>query len=273
MPRMKTLLIVIAGSVLALYAAGMTWLWFQQEKLLFQPTVLPADYVLSRHSDVREVTVAVPGAQLSGLHLQTPGAKGVVFFLHGNGGDVSTWFIDPEFYRQARMDVVMIDYRGYGKSTGAISSEAQLRSDVRAVWQHFAPQYADKKVVLLGRSLGTALAAGLSVELAEQGKPPDATLLISAYQSMLQMATQHYPIVPHALVRYRLHTDQAVSRIRSPLWLIHGEQDELIPHAHSLALHKLAPQARLVLIPGAGHNNLQMFDSYLKAVRAVLDSV
>ncbi|TXC66715.1 lysophospholipase [Piscinibacter aquaticus] len=97
----------------------------------------------------------------------------------------------------------MLDYRGYGKSSGRIESEAQLHADVRAVWRAVAPHYAGKRVVLYGRSLGTALAASLAAEL-----QPDLTMLVSPYTSMEAMARQHYPWVPGALLRYPLRTDE-----------------------------------------------------------------
>jgi len=138
----------------------MARLWFKQEKLLFAPDVLAASHPLAKAPDIHELTIDVPGAQLSALHLRLPAPKGVVFFLHGNGGSLESWFINPEFYRRANYDLFMIDYRGYGKSTGHIESEAQLRTDVRAAWATVAPQYAGRKVVFYGRSLGTGLAAG-----------------------------------------------------------------------------------------------------------------
>jgi uncharacterized protein len=251
----------------ALYLAAMGWLWLYQEKLLFQPTTLPASFVIMPAPDVKEVTVPVPGAQLSVLHLKAATPKGAVIFLHGNGGNVNTWFPDPDFYRSHQMDVVMMDYRGYGKSTGQIESEAQLRADVRAVWQHFAPQYIGKKKMVLGRSLGTALAAGLSVELAQQGQPVDATILISAYESLEKLALAHYSWVPSAILRYPLRTHESVAVLRSPLLLIHGQADTLIEPSHSQALQKLAPQSKLLLVPNAGHNDLQKFELYLQAIR------
>jgi uncharacterized protein len=269
---MKLAFVIAIASIAALYAAAMAWLWFNQEKLLFQPSVLAANYPLATQPGMSEGTVNVPGAQLSVLHLQLPKPKGVLLFLHGNGGNVDSWFANPEFYRKANFDVVMMDYRGYGKSTGKIESEAQLRADVRAVWQHFAPQYRDKKWVLFGRSLGTALAAGLSLELAQAGRAPDATILVSAYQSMQAIAATHYPMVPQMVLRYPLRTHEAVAQMPSPLWLIHGEADSLIAPSHSQALHQLAPRSKLVLVPKAGHNDLQEFEVYLQAVRAALDT-
>lgn len=254
---------------LALYGAAMAWLWFKQEKLLFAPDVLAASHPLAKAPDIHELTIDVPGATLSALHLRLPAPKGVVFFLHGNGGSLESWFINPEFYRRANYDLFMIDYRGYGKSTGQIESEAQLRADVRAAWATVAPQYAGRKVVFYGRSLGTGLAAGLAAEL---GDIPDLTVLVSPYISMTALAAEHYSWVPQALLRYPLRTSELVGRIRGPLMLIHGEQDQLIPSSHSDTLKMLAPQAMLLHIADAAHNDLQDFDAYLSAfARALAD--
>ena len=263
----------IAALCFVLYLAALAWLWFRQEKLLFAPDVLAADYRLAQAADIHEVSIDVPGAKLSALHLQLPNPKGVVFFLHGNGGSLENWFVNPEYYRKANFDLFMFDYRGYGKSTGRIESEAQLRADVRAVWASVAPRYAGKKVVVYGRSLGTGLAAGLSVDMASgqaSGPAPDLTVLVSPYTSMAALAADHYPWVPHILLRYPLRTDEIVGQIRNPLLLIHGSQDPLIAPRHSDALKALAPQATLVIIPGAAHNDLQNFDTYLGAYAKAL---
>lgn len=256
---------------LALYAAALTWLWFRQEKLLFAPTVLLADHKLATAPDLHEVAIDVPGARLSALHLRLPNPKGVVFFLHGNAGSLESWFINPDYYRRANYDLFMVDYRGYGKSTGQIESEAQLRADVRTAWAVVAPQYAGRKMVLYGRSLGSGLAAGLSAELAT-GRTPDLTVLVSPYTSMLAVATDHYPWVPEFVLRYPLRTDQLLAQIRSPLLLVHGEQDTLIPPRHSDTLKTLAPHATVLHVAGAAHNDVQTFDSYLGAyARALSD--
>jgi uncharacterized protein len=271
----KTTLAALVALTALLYGLVLGWLWFAQEKLIFMPTVLPANAVLSQRPDVREVVVSVPGisgepgAQLSALHLKLPAPKGVVFFLHGNAGNAVTWLIDPDFYSRANFDVVMMDYRGYGKSTGSITSEAQLRADVRAVWNHFAPQYQDKKWLLLGRSLGTSLAAGLATDLTQAGRAPNATILVSAYENFITLTTDNYPLVPKALLRYPMRTDQLVATIPN-LLLLHGNRDTVIPLRHSQALAQLAPQARLQVIEGGAHNDLQDFASYTDAIQAVM---
>lgn len=259
--------------VLVFLYGSAAWLWFRQESLLFQPSQLAADYRLATEADVHEVAVDVPGARLSALHLRLPNPKGVVFFLHGNGGDLSTWFVNTALYRRANFDLFMIDYRGYGKSTGRIESEAQLRADVRAAWDQIAPAYQGKRVVVYGRSLGTGLAAGLSLDLAGQtpGQPrPDLTVLVSPYRSMVALTHDHYPWVPSVLLRYPLRTDEIIVRISSPLLLIHGDSDTLIAPRHSAELAALVPGARLLMIEGAAHNDVHDSDIYRAGFGAAL---
>ncbi|HYF43146.1 MAG TPA: alpha/beta fold hydrolase, partial [Ramlibacter sp.] len=153
----------------ALYGAAITWLWFRQERLLFEPDPLPPDQPLFEEPDVAEGFVDVPGARLSVARLKLPDPRGVVFYLHGNSGNLLKWFVGLDAFRELNFDVVMMDYRGYGKSSGRIESEAQLRADVRAVWNDIAGDYAGKRVVISGQSLGTALAAGLAAELCAAG--------------------------------------------------------------------------------------------------------
>jgi pimeloyl-ACP methyl ester carboxylesterase len=254
-----------------LMLAGLAWagvsaaLWFGQERLLFKPVPLPPDASLSSDPDVTERFVDVPGARLSVLELRRPDPAGVVFFLHGNSANLKEWFIDGSPYRRANLDLVMMDYRGFGKSTGRITSEAQLHADVEAVWQAVAPRYAGKRVIAYGRSLGTGLAAAWAAR-----HQPDLTILVSPYVSMRQLAALHYPWVPGALVRYALRTDEAVAQLHKPILLVHGDRDALIPLAHSRQLAARAPQARLIVIPGAAHADVHRFDDYRAAIAQAL---
>ncbi len=265
-----TKLLVLAG--LSLVILIVAWLWFKQENLLFKPAVLPAATLLAPAPDVKEVGVEVDGARLSALHLKREGAKGVVFFLHGNAGNLQTWFVNADFYRQANFDLFMIDYRGFGKSSGEITSEAQLRADVRTAFDAVAPQYAGRKIVVYGRSLGSGLAAGLAAELAQNAQlpQPDLTVLVSPYSSMVALAAQAYPYVPGWVLRYPLRTDELVAKIKSPLLLFHGSDDKLIAPQHSAALKGRAQQAEVVVITGAGHNDVQTFAPYRERFAAAL---
>ena len=243
---------------LGLYGLLIAGLWWRQEALLFLPQRLAADHRFNLGPDVVETWVDVPGARLHALHLKLPQPRGVVFYLHGNAGNLQSWFINPDFYRRANIDLFMIDFRGYGKSTGRIQSQAQLLDDTRAAWASVQAQYAGQRRVIYGRSLGTGLAAVLAAEI-----QPELTVLVSPYQSMLAMAKLHYPFVPSAVLRYPLRTDEVIGRIKTPLLLVHGEVDALIPAQHSVALKALAPQAELLLLPGVGHGDIQDSKRYL----------
>jgi pimeloyl-ACP methyl ester carboxylesterase len=268
----KHLLPLIAVPTLgaALYAAAITWLWFKQERLLFEPDPLPPDQALFDEPDVHEFTVDVPGARLSVAQLRLPNPRGVVFYLHGNSGNLQKWFVGLDAFRELNFDVVMMDYRGYGKSTGCIASEAQLRADVRAVWNEIATQYEGKRIVISGQSLGTALAAGLSAELCAAGFPPDLTLLISPYSSMRALADELYPWVPSKVLRYPLHTVDHACQVKGPVMLVHGDKDELIGLHHSEAIRKALPTCQLLMVEGAGHGDVHQFPSFKQGVAAAL---
>jgi alpha-beta hydrolase superfamily lysophospholipase len=261
------LLLWAAGAAVTAVAALFALLYWRQEGLLFAPVALPADFTVDE-PDVVETVIPVDGAALSALHLRLPDPRGVVFFLHGNAGNLQSWFVNTDFYRKANFDLFMIDYRGYGKSTGHIQSEAQLRADVAAAWAHIAPLYRGRRTVILGRSLGTALAAGLAADV-----QPDLTILVSPYWSMGEMQALHYAWVPRVLLRYPLETNRDVARIRTPILFLHGDRDGLIPLSQSERLMAVARAGQLHVVPGAAHGDLQDFDDYRRALAAGLAAI
>jgi pimeloyl-ACP methyl ester carboxylesterase len=263
----------LAAVVVFIAAALFALLWFKQESLLFFPEPLPPGARIAVEPDVHEFTVDVPGAKLSVLHLQLPSPKGVVFFLHGNAGNLAGWFTNTAFYREANYDLVMPDYRGYGKSTGRITSEQQLHDDAAAVWKQVAARYAGRKVVVYGRSLGTALAAQLSSDLSAQGHPAELTVLVTPYSSIRELTSEIYPVIPLFLLRYPLETVQRARGIAGPILLYHGDHDELIPLRHSQRLAAALPNAKLVTIPGAHHDDIHTFPAFREHLLAALRSL
>jgi pimeloyl-ACP methyl ester carboxylesterase len=254
----------------AVYAGAIGWLWFRQERLLFEPEPLAPDEPVVKDPDCSEYFIEVPGARLSVAHMRLPQPRGVFFFLHGNSGNLKKWFVDLDAFRQAGFDVVMFDYRGFGKSSGCIGSEEQLRADVDAVWDHVAPMYQGKRIVISGQSLGTGLAAGLAAHLCAAGRAPDLTLLVSPYSSMRALAAELYPWVPQQVLRYPLHTLGHAAKLLGPVMLIHGDRDELIPIHHSEKLCEEIPAAKLLRVTGAGHSDVHQFPTVRQALQAAL---
>ena len=179
-------------------------------------------------------------------------------FLHGNAGNLQTWMTNVEFYRRVNYDLFMLDYRGFGKSTGRVESEQQLHDDVRAAWNQIAPQYAGRKVAVYGRSLGTGLAAKLAGDI-----QPDLTILVSPYLSLKAMGDEQYPWLPGFINRYPMRSDQWLTAIARPVLIVHGDQDTLIPLSHGKQLQKMRAATEMLVITGAGHNDIHKFPAYL----------
>jgi len=256
--------------ICAIYGGAVGWLYFRQERLLFEPDPLAIDDPICTDGDTREFFINVRGARLSVARMALPDPRGLFFFLHGNSGNLKRWFVELEAFRQANFDVVMLDYRGFGKSTGQIESEQQLHADVMAVWRHIQPMYEGKRVVICGQSLGTGLAAGLTAQLSSDGNAPDLTLLVSPYSSMRALAAELYPWVPARVLRYPLHTLEFAAKMLGPVMLIHGEKDELIGIHHSEVLCRSMRSAQLLRVTEAGHGNVHQFPMVRKALMAAL---
>jgi pimeloyl-ACP methyl ester carboxylesterase len=253
--------------LLALYAIALAAVALVQERLIFFPQALPQSHRFEQPGVV-ERTIPVPGATLSALHLRQADARGLIFFLHGNGGNADLWLPSTEVYRNVRFDVFMLDYRGYGKSTGRIQSEGQLHADVLAAYRSVASEYTGRPIVLYGRSLGSGLATKLATEVSAS-----LLVLVSAYSSLLELARKHFPWVPPFVVRYPLRTSQWLPSASGPVLLLHGDRDALISVAHAEKLQALRPDAELVIVEGAAHDDIHTFDRYLETLTARLDEL
>jgi pimeloyl-ACP methyl ester carboxylesterase len=249
---MKAVLIV--SSVLAfLYVLLCTVLYFKQEKLLFGPTQLPVGYRFHFSGRFEERwTTAADGTRLHGLLFHTPNAKGLIFYLHGNGGALDSWGDVAATYTALHYDVFLLDYRGYGKSGGTISNQAQLLADVDAAYRQLLPKYPESQPVIIGYSLGTGPATWLAAR-----HQPRLLILQAPYFSMRDMAKRLYPFVPGFVLRYPMPTNELIGQVKAPIVLFHGNRDEVIPCASSMRLRTLLkPIDQLIILPGTRHNGM-----------------
>jgi uncharacterized protein len=261
-----TLAAMLCAIAAVLYCGMLAFLYMSQERLLFRATVLPGDHRFQFAQPFEEIRIPVPGAVLDALYFPQQDSRGLVFFLHGNAGNVETWTTGLDFYQRVGYDLFMLDYRGYGKSTGSMRSEAELHADVRAAWDAIAPRYRGKPIVVYGRSLGSGLAASLARDV-----HPALLVLVSPYTSIAAAAKRSYPLAPEWLLKYPLRTEAIIGEVTSPLVLLHGRDDALIPSSESEQLRSLARSpVELVMIDGAGHNDIHRFPAYLDAFAARL---
>ena len=149
----KALLVLIA-----FYLMIGTALYFLQEKILFRPTVLNQTHVFKFSNPFDELFLkSEDNAVINALHFKAEESKGVILYFHGNAGDLSRWGKITEYFVDKNYDVLVMDYRTYGKSTGALSEHA-LYGDAQLCYDFLKELYAEKDISVYGRSLGTGIA-------------------------------------------------------------------------------------------------------------------
>lgn len=247
---MRKVLKKVALAIGLLYALSLTLLYFFQEKLLFHPMVLGKEHRFSFSGEFEEVYIPVEDdVKLHGILFKAKNSKGLVFYLHGNGGCVEGWGRSAGLYNLAGYDIFMLDYRGYGKSGGTIESEEQLNSDVEKAFLAMQKKYGST-IIIAGYSIGTGPAAHLAV-----AKNVKALILQAPYYSLTGLASEKVPLMPEFIKRYKFNTYNEIEKMKLPVYIFHGTEDKLIPFAHSQRLKEIG-QENIILIPlpGEGHN-------------------
>ncbi len=190
--------------------------------------------------------------------------------LHGNAGNRMDRLYWLALLETLGVGVLILDYRGYGGSTGH-PTEAGLRLDADAARQWLREKQPNTQLVYVGESLGSAVAVQLAAD-----HPPCAMLLHSAFESALDIAKQAYPFLPvRWLMRDRFDIRKAISKAECPALFIHGAGDTIVPLAFGRRLFQRAAEPRRFLeIPGAGHNDLPFVDPrrYLAEIGDFLDT-
>lgn len=258
------LTVLLVGTIL--YTVVCAILYLNQERLMFFPEVLPADFRYSFRQPFEEVNWQVDGAVINALHFKVDQPKGAVLFLHGNAGSLRGWGTVAADFVTSRYDVLMPDYRGYGKSTGKISGERMLHEDALVAYNYLRQHYREEQIVIYGRSLGTAIAVNLA-----RSTQPKLLILETPYVSFKELAHRQFPFVPGFLLKYPMRTDKWISDVSCPIYLVHGTHDELIPyHSSERLLPLIRSKHELITIAGGGHNNLANFDEYHAALKRIL---
>jgi len=258
----------IVKILLAGYILLVVMVHFFQEKLIFLPTVLPQDYTYSFSEPFKEVFLtANDGAVLNGLHFECKNPKGVILYFHGNAGDLSRWGSVVAPFIEKGFDVVVMDYRTYGKSTGKLSEQALFR-DGQLFYDYVLSHYREDEMTLYGRSLGT----GIAVKLASQNQPKQL-VLESPFYSLEDVARERFPYFPVKwLIRYPMRSYKYIQEARCPIAIFHGTDDSVVPYSSGKRLYDGVPfkQKNFVTIAGGGHNNLVEFKAYSSGIDQVL---
>jgi uncharacterized protein len=178
---------------------------------------------------------------------------GHLLLCHGNAGNVGDRVLHAALLTAVGFDVLLFDYRGYGRSSGSPSEEGTY-PDARAALDCLLeqPGVEPGRVVYLGESLGGAIALDLAL-----GRPPAGLVLLSAFTGVADLARLHYPFVPASLVPDAYPALRRIGGLRAPLLVLHGDRDDVVPVAQGQALFGAAPEPREIhVFPGLGHNDV-----------------
>jgi fermentation-respiration switch protein FrsA (DUF1100 family) len=216
--------------------------------------------------------VTADGERLRAWHLPRPDALAQIVYFHGNGGNLSVWTDVLVGLWRERFDVVAVDYRGYGLSTGT-PTEPGLYRDVESIISHVQTlRRADLPLIYWGRSLGTAMAG----YAATRGRP-DGVVLEAGFPSARALFDRN-PVmrVLSAFATYRFATAEWMANVPLPTLVIHGDRDSVIPFRHGQRLYDTLPgPKRFVAIPGGDHNDPAPADAvvYWSAIREFVASL
>ncbi|MBN2443467.1 MAG: alpha/beta hydrolase [Spirochaetales bacterium] len=253
-------------SVSSFYIMLCLLVYFFQEKILFQPEKLPAGFSYTFSFPFDERQYKMDDATINALHFTTRNPKGVILYFHGNAGNLSSWGYASGRFLGMGYDLVMIDYRGYGKSTGIIS-EKNLFHDALFIYDSLVREYGEHQLHVYGRSIGSGIAAYVASQ-----RTPVNCILEAPFYSMIDLIRHVLPVIPPFVIRYPMRTDIYVTQITCPVYLFHGTKDTLIYFGSSIKLaKKLQPPSGLFAIPEGGHNNLSHYAEYTNKLRHILE--
>ncbi len=250
----------------------------QQTRLIFFPTTaieFTPEYFSIPYEDVW-LPVKAKSGQVERLHAwwmpaKQPNAK-VLLYLHGNGKNISANLSHAHRFYQLGFSVLLIDYRGYGRSEGSFPNEMNVYQDAETAWNYLVQQkqIPPEQIFLYGHSLGGAVAIDLALK-----QPKAAGLIVEGtftsvrdvidYRNMFRL----FPV--NLLLTQRFESIDKIPQLKMPILFIHGTADSTIPAFMSQKLYDVAPEPKkLILVEGADHNDLAKLSGvqYLQWVEA-----
>lgn len=264
---MKIDFYLIAILVIAITLVIGLLIYFFQHKFFFHPEKLPPDFKFA-YDNLRaeEITVEPErGAKINYLHFHVDDPKGLVIYLKGNTKSIKGWGKFAIDFTRLGYEVIMMDYRGFGKSTGKRTVDAMKR-DSQFIYDIAKKEFSEDKIVVYGRSLGSGFAARLAAK-----NNPRLLILTSPLYSLLRAIHRYLPFMPaKPFLRYNIPTFHYLKNVRCPIKIIHGSNDNLVPLSVAVDLSQINPKnTRLFVILGAGHINVHQFEEYHRVMEEI----
>ena len=203
--------------------------------------------------DYEDITLTTSdNERLHGWYIPAANSRGVLLFFHGNAGNISHRLDSIKIFHELNLDTLIIDYRGYGRSTGK-ASEQGTYLDAQAAWDYLISnrRIPANRIIVFGRSLGGAIGAWLGIQ-----HTPAAVIIESSFSSGVDMAHRLYPFLPTGLItRLKYPVADYAGRLICPVLVVHSRHDEIIPFAMGQAIYAAVKQNKKFLELRGDHNN------------------
>ena len=261
---MKKVIFATLAFFFGLYIVICLILYVNQESFIFHPKKLSKDFQFQFEQPFKEINISLSdGKKMNGLLFKGMNSKGLIFYLHGNGGAIDTWGDVADVYINLNYDVFILDYRGYGKSEGEINGQEQLFDDIQIVYDKMKEWYDEDKIIVLGYSIGTGPAAHLASK-----NTPKLLILQAPYYSLVDMMKQSFNLVPTFILKYKFETNNYLKLCKSPVVIFHGDMDEVIYYGSSLKLkEQFKPTDHLITLTNQSHNGITDNVQYRQALQ------
>lgn len=239
-----------------------------QDFIIFRPKKLPADYRYSFKIPFKQIDLAVSDEKnLSIVQFTVPDSlcKGIVLYFHGNRENINHYAHYADLFTQNRYEVWMMDYPGFGKSTGN-RSEQVLYDDAHLLYKMALSRMAADSIIIYGKSLGSGIAAQLA-----STRDCKQLILETPYYSMEKLAGHYFFIYPTGMfMKYSMPTYRYLEYVHAPVTIFHGTRDGVIPFKQSRWLTESKKGIELVTIENGGHNNLSAFALFREKLDSLL---
>lgn len=261
-------IILIFLSLLAIIVGIIFTYYLLQEALIFNPVKLNKDYKYHFKQNFEEIWFKInEEISLNAIHFKSSSAKGLIFYLHGNAENNLYYGEKVQQLCNYNYDLILFDYRTFGKSNGKIKRERDLQKDAKTVYLKILEKWKESDIIIYGYSLGTGIAARLASK-----NNPKALILESPYYNFVNLIRAHKFYLPADLItKYKFRTDRYLEDVKCPIYLIHGTEDKQVPYQSSVKLKQLHPKVNLTTINGGTHNDLMSFESYQDLMQKILN--
>lgn len=258
---------ILALIIITTYFGVILILYALQAKLIFYPGKLSADFTFKLGNNGQEVFLnTADGERINALFFRGSLPE-VILYFHGNAGDLSGWQFVAEDFTALGYSFMIIDYRGYGKSSGIISEEGLYHDGAAGFNFLLRKGFSSDQILIYGRSVGSGIAVDLASKQTCKG-----LILEAPYSSLARLADEKFPFFfPSLYLKFRFDNISKINQVQSPIIFLHGANDPLIPVAHSQKLfEKYSGKKKMITMAMGTHNDLHTFKEYAQFLKVDL---